>query len=78
MIIFAIMQELMETTDQVKSMETRTKDTQEFAFLAEARLRSAAQSFYREAEQNAILADMAKQRFLWYRYAYAAHGRHSS
>ncbi|MFM7989272.1 MAG: hypothetical protein ACKPKO_59155, partial [Candidatus Fonsibacter sp.] len=41
-------------------METRTKDTEEFAFLVEARLCSAEQAFYREAEQNEMLADMAK------------------
>ena len=57
----AIMQELMEKNDQVKYMETRTKDTEEFAFLAEARLRSVEQDFYREAEQNELLADMAKE-----------------
>ncbi|MFM7990243.1 MAG: hypothetical protein ACKPKO_64100, partial [Candidatus Fonsibacter sp.] len=34
----SIMQELMENNDQVKSMEMRTKDSEEFAFLVEARL----------------------------------------
>ncbi|MFM7988007.1 MAG: hypothetical protein ACKPKO_52705, partial [Candidatus Fonsibacter sp.] len=57
----SIMQELMEKNDQMKFMETRTKDTEEFAFLAEARLRSAEQAFRMEAEQNEILADMAKE-----------------
>ncbi|MFM7985432.1 MAG: hypothetical protein ACKPKO_39570, partial [Candidatus Fonsibacter sp.] len=56
----SIMQELMEKNDQVKSMDMRTKDSEEFAFLAEARLRSAEYAFHREAEQNEILAGMAK------------------
>ena len=56
----SIMQELMERNDQMKLMETRTKDTEEFAFLAEVRLRSAEHAFRMEAEQNEILADMAK------------------
>ena len=57
----AIMQELMEMNEQVKSMVTRTKYSEEFAFLAEARLRSAEYAFHREAEQNEILAGMAKE-----------------
>ncbi|MFM7979840.1 MAG: hypothetical protein ACKPKO_11035, partial [Candidatus Fonsibacter sp.] len=56
-----IMQELLENNDQVKFMESRSKQTEEFAFLAEARFCSAEQAFDREVEQNEILADMAKQ-----------------
>ncbi|MFM7988008.1 MAG: hypothetical protein ACKPKO_52710, partial [Candidatus Fonsibacter sp.] len=68
----AIVQELMEQ-QQVKSMETITRDTEELAFLAKARLRSAKQAFYRVAEQNEILADMAREVFVWYYLAFEAH-----
>ncbi|MFM7990102.1 MAG: hypothetical protein ACKPKO_63385, partial [Candidatus Fonsibacter sp.] len=37
------------------------KDTEEFALLAEPRLRSAEQAFYREVEQNEVLGSLAKE-----------------
>ncbi|MFM7983382.1 MAG: hypothetical protein ACKPKO_29070, partial [Candidatus Fonsibacter sp.] len=57
----ASMRELMAKNDQVKSMEALAKGREEFAFLAEARLRAGERAFYFESENNEVVVSMAKE-----------------
>ncbi|MFM7978648.1 MAG: hypothetical protein ACKPKO_04980, partial [Candidatus Fonsibacter sp.] len=57
----AIMRELMQRNDQLKVIEATVKSSEEFALLAEARLRSEEQTLRVEAQQREAVIDMAKE-----------------
>ncbi|MFM7984895.1 MAG: hypothetical protein ACKPKO_36800, partial [Candidatus Fonsibacter sp.] len=57
----AIMRELMARNDQARSMEAVAKDREEFAFLAEARLRAEERAFYFDSDKNEVVVSMAKE-----------------
>ncbi|MFM7984830.1 MAG: hypothetical protein ACKPKO_36465, partial [Candidatus Fonsibacter sp.] len=57
----AIMREPMQRNDQMKVIEATVKGSEEFALLAEARLRSEEQTLRVEAQQREAVIDMAKE-----------------
>ncbi|MFM7978066.1 MAG: hypothetical protein ACKPKO_02015, partial [Candidatus Fonsibacter sp.] len=58
----AIMRELEQKNDQMKVIEATAKSSEEFALLAEARLRSEEQTLRVEAQHREVVYDMARQR----------------
>ncbi|MFM7984285.1 MAG: hypothetical protein ACKPKO_33675, partial [Candidatus Fonsibacter sp.] len=57
----AIVHELTLRNDQMKAIEATVKGSEEFALLAEARLRSEEQALRAEAQQREAVIDMTKE-----------------